>query len=168
MKEGILMSEPKFHIIDRAFEKSPDELEKSFMQKDLMTFKEAQQYAENFQDVQTYIMLDTFVDEHDFDGIAFTFKDGKAQKKVRARISIDGFGISQLAFIKFFEHQPIKMGKEVQKPYAFIFRPIESGDDIGGIHIYVETIYNECDWENELVLERLESEMLQPDEDDIY
>lgn len=146
---------------DKAFNIKASELhEKFYLQKEIMTFSETKSYVKNFKDYDSYFEVLDRVDNTTFDGIAYTFKDNKHFKKVPIRIRTAGIGLTNHRFIEDYEGKLVKP----EKIWSMKACQYRKDDDIGAVVLVADDIYNENDWQNHLVLLRLEEDWLQPDE----
>lgn len=151
--------------IDKSFMKCPEKLDKDFYKlSSAMTLGEAKDFAENLENEEFFVVLNTWYSENSFSGIIYGYRNGKPYKRAFLHVVVSGLGITENQFLKYYENKTLKLGKMLEKPYGYAYRPEETGDDIGGITVHVDGVYTEHDWQNEMALERLEADMLQPDD----
>lgn len=147
--------------IDEAFKYKASQLHKKFyLLKEVMNFSEANDYADNFKNYQSYFELFNQVNDTTFDGVAYTYHNGQHFKKIPLRVQVSGLGMPFKRFAEDYE------GKIVKVDHIRDLKPVHyrEDDEIGAVKIFADEIYNEHDWQNHLVLLRAEQEWLQPDD----
>lgn len=147
---------------DKAFSIKRSKLDEDFyLQKQIMSFSEAEDYCKNYQKYQSYYILLNRIDSNTFDGLGYIYQNGKAFKKVQIRVHTAGLGFEEYNFDKNYEGKLVKLDK-IWSMRSCHYRSDE--DDIGAVVLIVDDIYTEHDWQNHLALLRLEEDWLQPDE----
>lgn len=147
--------------IDKSFSIKASQLHDEFyLQKEIITFSEAKEYVNNFKDYQSYFELFNQVDNVTFDGVGYTYHNGQHFKKIPIRTQVSGLGMPFKRFAEDYEGKIVKLD-HVRDLEAVHYR---EDDDIGGLKVFADAVYNERDWQNYLVLLRAEQEWLQPDD----
>ncbi len=150
--------------VDKSFGIKTSRLEKDFyLNSTVMTFSEAQDYCKNFDGYESYFVPINQTDENNFSGVVYVYRNGHPFKKAGIMITTSGLGFTAMNFIENYEGQLIKLGEIYSiKPHQ-IYK--DGADDVGGIIVQVDEIYNQHDWQNYLALLRAEDEWLQPPEE---
>lgn len=147
--------------IDEAFKYKASQLHKKFyLLKEIMNFSEANNYVDNFKNYQSYFELFNQINDTTFDGVGYTFLNGKHFKKIPIRVQESGLGMPFDRFAEDYEGKIVKLD-HIRGLKAVHYR---EDDDIGGVKIFADEIYNEHDWQNHLTLLRVENDWLQPDD----
>jgi hypothetical protein len=148
--------------IDKAFNIKRSQLDYDFyLQKQIMSFSEVEDYCKNYHEYESYYVLLNRIDNNSFDGLGYTYKNGEPFKKVQIRVHTGGLGFEEYYFDKNYEGKLVKLDKILSMRPCH-YRSDE--DDIGAVVLTVDDIYTEHDWQNHLVLLKLESDWLQPDD----
>lgn len=136
--------------------------EEKFKLSDKLTINQVKKLVStHFVGYSTLCRLYNQVDENTFDGELFVYTKGPkpfAAAPVRIHVA---WGMDQKMFIEQYQGKLIHLGHESKFAKAVTFWKEE---DMGAIVFYVDQIYNQHDWQNELALRSLEADMMQPDD----
>lgn len=136
--------------------------EEKFKLKDKLTIDEVKSIvATHFAGFKTLCRLYNQIDDSTFDGEIFVYAKGLkpfATAPVRIHVTWE---VDQKRFIEDYQGKIIRLGHEIKPAKDVIFW---KEANMGAIVFYVDQIYNQHDWQNELTLRALENEMLQPDD----
>lgn len=150
-------------IGDKAFNTSISKLRRDFyLNKQVMTFSEAQEYCKNFKKYDSRFELFDRDDQNTFQGVAYAYLNNKPYKDVKIQVRTTGLGISSDLFGKYYEAVPIRLGNILSIRALDLYS--DEKDSVGAIVIQVDEIYDELDWQNYETLLKLEDDWLQPDD----